>query len=70
MTRPIVFLLASLSLFSLSACSNSEMEQEIQRQMAQKQSLEHKIEVLKVELDSIRQENEKMHKQLSDLDMD
>ena len=70
MTRPIVLLLASLSLFSFSACSNPEVEQELQREMAKKESLEHKIEALKVELDSLRQENEKMHKQLSDLDMD
>ena len=70
MTRPIVILLASLSLFSLCACSNQEMEQELQREMVKKQSLEQKIEVLKVELDSLRQANEKMQKQLSDLDMD
>ena len=70
MTRLIGILLFAISLFMLFGCSDSEKVAEIQKLTAKKDSLERDIGVLRIKADSLARENEALHKQLSDLDMD
>ena len=70
MTRLIGILLFALSFFMLSGCTDSEKVAEIQELTAKKDSLERNIGILRIKADSLARENEALHKQLSDLDMD
>ncbi|WP_158213074.1 hypothetical protein [Fibrobacter sp. UWR2] len=54
----------------LSGCTDSEKVAEIQELTAKKDSLERNIGILRIKADSLARENEALHKQLSDLDMD
>jgi outer membrane murein-binding lipoprotein Lpp len=70
MTRLIGILLFAISFFMLSGCTDSEKVAEIQELTAKKDSLERNIGILRIKADSLARENEALHKQLSDLDMD
>ncbi|OWV01062.1 hypothetical protein B7994_04600 [Fibrobacter sp. UWR2] len=60
----------AISFFMLSGCTDSEKVAEIQELTAKKDSLERNIGILRIKADSLARENEALHKQLSDLDMD
>ncbi len=70
MTRLIGILLFAISFFMLSGCTDSEKVAEIQELTAKRDSLERNIGILRIKADSLARENEALHKQLSDLDMD
>ena len=60
----------AISFLTLSGCTDSEKVAEIQELTAKKDSLERNIGILRIKADSLARENEALHKQLSDLDMD
>jgi len=69
MTRFFTLFIASFLFFTFTACSDSHVENEIRSLEARKTELQNKIQSLQVEVDSLRAENEKMQKKLSELDM-
>ena len=69
MKRLLTLLALSVTLFSAVACSNPEMEKQIQDLEVKKTELENRIKTLQVEADSLRAENQKKQDKLSALDM-
>ena len=57
-------------MFVFSACSNSEVNDEINRLTGEKAALEQKVEILQTKLDSLKGKNENLLRELKKLDME
>ena len=69
MTRLLTLLALFVTLFSVVACSDANVENQIRELQAKKTELEGRVQSLQVEVDSLRAANQKIQEELSALDM-